>query len=124
MKFSSAIVILSVVLLSCGGNSSRDNSGAAKIDASQNNVADSNVIKVYVEKNGAITANGNSISLAELDSSFGKLKAKNGIVYYSRDNPTQDASEESMKVMELVVKYSLPIKLFTDRTFSEIVKPN
>ena len=124
MKFSSAIVILSVLLLSCGGNSSRDNSGAAKTNASQNNVADSNVVKVYVELNGAITANGNPVSLVELDSSLSKLKANNGVVYYSRDNATQDAPEVAMKVMELVVKYSLPIKLFTDKTFSEIVKPN
>ena len=112
------------MLLSCGGNSSRDNSGAAKTNASQNNVADSNVVKVYVELNGAITANGNPVSLVELDSSLSKLKANNGVVYYSRDNATQDAPEVAMKVMELVVKYSLPIKLFTDKTFSEIVKPN
>lgn len=112
------------MLLSCGGNSSRDNSGTAKTNASQNNVADSNVVKVYVEQNGAITANGNPVSLVELDSSLSKLKANNGVAYYSRDNATQHVPEVAMKVMELVVKYSLPIKLFTDKTFSEIVKPN
>jgi hypothetical protein len=52
------------------------------------------------------------------------LKAGDGIVYYSRDNSTQAPPVESMKVMELVVKYSLPIRLYTDKTFTVIVKTN
>lgn len=123
MKLTS-VILLSISLLSCGDNVSKESSNAAKDNNVQSNAANPNVIKVYVEQSGAISANGNSISLAELDSAFSKLKAKNGTVYYSRGNSAQDPPKESMDVMELVVKHGLPIQLYTDKTFSVVVRPN
>jgi len=103
------------------GNNTADNNTVPDQKAV---IVDTNVIKVYVDENGLIMANGNSVSLANLDSSFSKLKANNGTVHYSRANAKGEPPAESMKVMELVVKYELPIKLFTDNTFSTIVTPN
>ncbi len=52
------------------------------------------------------------------------LKSKKGVVYYSRDNVAGDPPKDSMNIMELVTKYALPVKFFTDNTFTEAVKIN
>ena len=121
-SFLSIVIIF--ILIGCsnsnkGGKSRSENSSTLQEQAS----VDPNVIKVYVSQYGKIKADGNEISLTDLDSSFSKLKRVNGIVYYSRDNRLGDPPQESMQVMELIVKYSLPVKLFTDETFDVIVKP-
>lgn len=83
--------------------------------------ADSIAIKVFVDKAGQITANGQPISLALLDTSFAQLKINNGSVYYSRDNVQGDPPEESIKVMDLITKHGLPVQFYTDKTFTQIV---
>lgn len=83
---------------------------------------DTNVIKVYVDKSGKITAGGNSTDLVSLDSAFHKLKNTGGTVYYSRDQVQAEPPAESMKVIELVAKYRLPVKFFTDKTFTQAVE--
>ena len=82
---------------------------------------DTNVIRVYVDKAGKITAGGNPIDLVALDSAFSKLKKTHGTVYYSRDHVQGDPPAESMKVIGLVAKYRLVVKFFTDKTFSQAV---
>jgi hypothetical protein len=85
---------------------------------------DSTVLQVYIDSTGLITANGSTITLAGLDSSLKKLKARNGTVYYTRDNPVGDPPKESGKVIEMVTKQNLPLKFYTDKTFTEIVRMN
>lgn len=114
-----------IILVGCSNNKQSDGLNSENSSARQKQATiDSNVIRVYVTQDGKITADGHEISLTNLDSSFSKLKAGNGSVHYSRDNGQGDPPQESMKVMELIVKYSLPVKLFTDNTFSTIVNPN
>ena len=112
------------IIIGCSDNNQGNKSDPTTTPSPQQQVAvDSTVIKVYVDINGKITADGREVSLNELDSSFSKLKAGGGTVYYSRANGQGEPPPQSMKVIELVVKYSLPIKLFTDNTYTEIVKP-
>ena len=84
--------------------------------------AEPGIIKVYVDQDGEVSANGTSISLTDLDSSFSKLKTNNGMVYYSRANINDDPPPVSMKVMNLIIKYNLPVKLYTDETFKVEVR--
>lgn len=85
---------------------------------------DSNVLQLYIDSTGLITANGSTITLASLDSSLKKLKTRSGTVHYTRDNPVGDPPKESMKVIEMVTKHNLPLKFYTDKTFTEIVRMN
>jgi biopolymer transport protein ExbD len=126
MIHKSSVLNIAVILIisACANNKQKDKSSFEKSEPHQEQVAlDSNIIRVYVEQDGKLLANEIEISLSDLDSSFSKLKG-NGIVYYSRDNGQGNPPEESMKVMELIVKYNLPVKLFTDKTFTVIVNPN
>ena len=127
MVFKTSLLSLALFVTIAGcSNSDQSNNTADNntVPDQRTVIVDTNVIKVYVDETGLIMANGNSISLANLDSFFSKLRANNGTVHYSRANAQGEPPAESMKVMELVVKYELPIKLFTDNTFSAIVTPN
>jgi biopolymer transport protein ExbD len=110
-------ILIIVIAAGCSNN----NQGSK---SAQEKKTDSSFIKVYVEKDGRITADEKVTSLNDLDSSFSRLKARNGTVYYSRDNGESDPPPEAMKVMELIVKYKLPVRLYTDKTFTETIHTN
>ena len=127
MIYKTLLFCMAILLIinGCSNNNQDEKSNAVNAaPLEMQTTVDSNVIKVYVEQDGKITADGNEISLNDLDSSFSKLQASNGTVYYSRANAKEDPPQESMKVMELIVKYSLSVKLFTDKTFTVPVKLN
>ena len=125
MIYKTSVLSFTVLLIIIGcSNKDQNNTDDKTLPEQKIVVVDSNIIKVYVDETGLITANENSISLEALDSSFSKLKASNGMVYYSRANGQGEPPPESMKVMELVIKYEVPIKLFTDKTFTIVVSPN
>ncbi|WPQ62729.1 hypothetical protein SIO70_30690 [Chitinophaga sancti] len=80
---------------------------------------DANVLKVYVEKNGTIFANGTQATITELDNQLKKLKEKNGIVWYSRDNLSDDPSREAMAAVNEILQYELSVKFFADKEFKK-----
>lgn len=80
------------------------------------------VFKVFIDNEGKIEGDGKEMDLENLDKEFEEMKQRNGMVYYSREDINAD-SPEGMKVMELVVKHQLPIKFFTDETFSTPYNP-
>ena len=103
-------------------NRNEDHSAVNKNTAEETTMLnDTNTIKVYVDKTGKITAGGNPTDLVSLDSAFSKLKKTKGTVYYSRDQVQGDAPAESKRIIELVAKYRLPVKFFTDKTFTQDV---
>ncbi len=107
------------LLTSCNAQQTIDNQDHKTEQVKPN---EKDVLKVYVDRKGEITSNGNIVSLEELDKQLKELKENNGAVHYSRTNVTNDPPEECMKVFQLVVEYELPIKLYTDKTFKTPVK--
>jgi biopolymer transport protein ExbD len=80
---------------------------------------DANVLKVYVEKNGTIFANGTQVTIDELDNQLKQLKEKNGIVWYSRDNLSDDPSREAMAAVNIILQYELSVKFYADKDFTK-----
>jgi biopolymer transport protein ExbD len=127
MKKTFLILACFSVLIGCNTNKRSDGTDVDKITAKEPEeqkelIIDSNIIKVYIDKTGQIAANGNPVSLANLESSFSVLKKHNGIVYYSRDNSQPDPAAEYMKVIDLITRYGLPIKFYMDKTFTRSCK--
>lgn len=119
--------VLMIFLVGCdnGEKTKNTHDSNAKTDVQQNEspVTDTSfALKVYVDNSGNITADGQGVSLNDLEVRLQTLKRKGGIVYYSRDNSDANPPEQSMQVMELVTKYELPIKFYTDKTFTQAVK--
>ncbi len=115
------IILLGFLTLiaACDRKTTVENSEESVVN---NEVLETEFLKVYVDENGEITADNKSVSLTQLDNSLKELKDKNGTVYYSRANMTQDPPAESMEVMDLVIKYELPIRFYTDKSFKIPVK--
>jgi biopolymer transport protein ExbD len=104
------------------GSADQDNPTNKPIVKTEELPVDTNVIKVFVDATGKITADGDLISLADLDSSFSRLAKKEGTVYYSRSDVQGDPPQNAMAVMDLVAKHSLPVRFYTDITFTEAVR--
>lgn len=82
-------------------------------------IDDADVLKVYVEKNGTIFANGTQVTIDELDNQLKQLKEKNGVVWYSRDNLSDDPSREAMAAVNIILQYELSVKFYADKNFTK-----
>lgn len=80
---------------------------------------DANVLKVYVEKNGTIYANGVQVTITDLDNELKRLKEQNGTVWYSRDNLSEDPSREAMAAVNEILEYELTVKFYADKNFTK-----
>ena len=78
------------------------------------------VDRVKVTQLGIIYLNGKETSLEELKKDFVELKAKNGRVWYYRDNPQGEPAQQAMKVIQAIVDAKLPIRLCkTEEEFNQ-----
>jgi len=82
------------------------------------------VAKVSVLSSGKLLLNGSTSSLAALEVEFQKLQKVKGSVLYYREKPAAEPPPEAMAVMELVVKYSLPVSMSSKADFSDYVDAN
>ncbi|MFN8643240.1 MAG: hypothetical protein U0802_16865 [Candidatus Binatia bacterium] len=74
------------------------------------------VAKVGVLSSGKILLNGSPVDLAAVEAEFKRLQAENGSVWYYREAAEGEPPPEAMSIMELVVKYKIPIRLSASRT--------
>lgn len=120
------LISLSLILYNCTGNNSSNNSVDRNDQPIVNNIAiDSSILKIYVNKDGKVRVNEKEISLAELDSFIDSAKSKTKTVYYSRYNAQEyEGPKESLLVLDIIVKYSLLLRFYTDSTFSQIANMN
>ena len=96
-----ALFLLLLAIAGCGRKST------AGVD--ENRV--SPVARVKVTQAGNIFLNGMATSLEDLKKDLVELKAKNGRVWYYRDNAKGEPAEQAMKVIQAIVDAKLPIRL-------------
>lgn len=118
------IIALSVFLFVGCSNDSKSNSEKLQNEQmgsiAESSSHDSTIVKVYVDKDGQIKANGKLVSIVELDALLHQVQPKAAIVYYSRYNAqAYEGPQASLKVLDVVIKYRLPLRFYTDSTFSE-----
>jgi hypothetical protein len=93
----------------------------SSVHAQQSNAP---VARVSVLSSGKLLLDGRPATLAEIGAGFEQLKSKGGSVWYYRQNAQAEPSAEAMSVVELVVKYKLPISMSTQPDFSDYVDGN
>ncbi len=113
MKFLSAVILLISLTTSCSNQSENKPIPYEEIKATEEVH-----LKVFLNKNGVILCNNIEVELEKLDLKFEELKSNKGVVYYSRANPAREISDKSMQIVDLIAKHQLPIKFFTDDSFS------
>jgi len=79
------------------------------------------VAKVSVLSSGKILLNGSPVDLAAVEAEFKRLQRENGSVWYYREAAEGDPPPEAMSIMELVVKYKIPIRLSASSDFTDHV---
>jgi len=73
---------------------------------------------IAVARDGGVSLNGKPATIAALRAELERLKEKQGVVWYARDDAQQDPTPVQMDVFKLIVTARLPIAMFKDRTFS------
>jgi hypothetical protein len=69
------------------------------------------ILKVFVNADGTILADGQPTTLDDLRKKFAELKTKDGAVWYSRANPGGDPPPHAMEVIVAITEARLPVKL-------------
>lgn len=82
------------------------------------------VARVSALANGRLLLNGQPASLVVIDAEFKKLQTGKGVVWYYRENAREEPRPEALSVVELVVKYSLPISMSSKSDFSDYIDAN
>jgi hypothetical protein len=103
------IICFSILISSCNN---RNRTAASNLFSENSSL----VLSVYEDSFRNIFLNRTLISLKALEEKFIRLKDKGGMVFYSCKGATEEPPEDS-KVIDLVKKYRLPIKMYTDSTF-------
>ncbi len=79
------------------------------------------VLKVKVLQSGKVFADDKVVSLDELDHELSGLKEKEGVVWYYREDGMADPPEVATDVMDLVIKYELPVSFSSQPDFSDYI---
>jgi hypothetical protein len=115
-----AIPVTIVLLAGCQRDPAAPSAGGG--DQSEKPAVQVNkVIKIKVTTGGAITADGQSVTLDQLATKLAELKQAGGEVWYHRENPAGEPHPNAIKVIELVVEHKLPVKLSAKPDFSDAV---
>jgi hypothetical protein len=80
------------------------------------------ILKVTVRSSGTVLLDGKPVTLPALERRFKALKAGNGTVWYHRQDPAgASPPKEATAVVELIIKYQLPVSLSANPDFSDYV---
>jgi hypothetical protein len=110
MKLTILVMLFAVVLSGCNGKTDI----MKKYDMNC-------VLKISVLKSGEILAEGNKVSLQELDSLLAVNAQKRGIVWYYREAGQKEPPPQATQVIQLVIKHKRPIRMSTKPDFSDAV---
>jgi hypothetical protein len=77
------------------------------------------IARISALASGALLLNGRPADLASIEAEFKDLQKKHGAVWYYRENLRAEPSPAATQVIELVIKYRLPVSFSTKADFSD-----
>jgi len=83
---------------------------------------DTPYVKIWVSRAGTVELDGKAVELNIVESTLATLAKQNGVVIYGRDAPAEDPHPNGMKVIQVVIANSLPIRMSTKPDFSDAVE--
>jgi hypothetical protein len=86
--------------------------------------AQATVAKVSALSSGKLLLNGQPATLTAIESEFQKLKNAKGAVWYYRQNPRNEPPPQAMQVIQLVIKYGLPVSMSSKPDFTDYIDEN
>ena len=82
------------------------------------------VARVSALASGKILLNGKPSDFKAIEKEFERLQKLKGAVWYYRENAQAEPRPEAMAVVELVVKYKLPVSMSSKPDFSDYIDAN
>jgi hypothetical protein len=86
-------------------------------------MAGPNVLKLSVHANGDLLLNGETATMVEIQPAIENLAKEGGIVWYYRESAAGSPPAATKEILDLVVKYRLPIRLSSKPDFSDSIGP-
>jgi hypothetical protein len=83
--------------------------------------AQESIAKVTALSSGKLLLNGQPSNLAAIESAFKLLSNTHGGVWYYREMSQTEPPREAMAIIDLVVKYRLPVSLSSKPDFSDYI---
>ncbi len=113
MKIVNVVLIL-LIVLSLMGCSKQDNS---------NDEAEliRPIVKVSVLNTGKILIDGTESTLSQIEQHLKTLKTEDGVVWYYRETGQEEAPQDAMQVIQIIVENGLPISLSSNADFSDYI---
>ena len=90
-------------------------------DEQMQNISKGIILKISILQSGKVLVNSNESSLQDIEKRLLEIKDKNGVVWYYRENPQEEPTDIAMKIIELVVKYKVPISFSSKPDFSDTI---
>ena len=82
---------------------------------------DTPYVKIWVSMAGTVELDGKVVELAVVESTLATLAKQKGVVLYGRDAAGEEPHPNGMKVIQMVIANSLPIRMSTKPDFSDAV---
>jgi hypothetical protein len=79
------------------------------------------IAKVTVLTSGTVLLDGRPTTMQALEERFKALKASNGAVWYHRENPASEPPPQGTAVVQLIIRYQLPVSMSSRPDFSDYV---
>jgi hypothetical protein len=83
--------------------------------------AGAEVAKVTVLSSGSLLLDGQPTTMRAIEERLKSLKAANGEVWYHRQNPAGEPPPQATAVVQLIIKYKLPVSMSAKPDFSDYV---
>ena len=81
--------------------------------------SDSPTARIWVSRTGVIELNGKQADLATVSAALADLAKRKGVVLFGRDDLSQKPHLNCAKVLEIVTQHRLPVRMATNRDFSD-----
>ena len=110
MRPTIIIALLAMSLLGCKGR----NEALKQYDLNA-------VLKISVLKSGKILADGNKVSVEDLEPLLAANAQKRGVVWYYREAGQEEPPPQATQVIQLVIKHKRPIRMSSKPDFSDAI---
>lgn len=104
------VAVAILIFLAC----SKKDAGQAQFDPNE-------VLKVSVSKSGEIRADGDAVSLEELDGLLAANARKAGVVWYYREAGMEEPPPQAIDVVTLIIAHGRPLRMSSRPDFSHTI---
>ena len=110
MKLRMVVAVAILISLGC----SKKDADRAQFDANE-------VLRVAVSKSGEIRADGELISLQELDGLLAANAEKDGVVWYYREAGAEGPPPQAIEAITLIAAHERPVRMSSKPDFSDVI---